>query len=52
MADAVFTIHLLAHLAGVNLRREFIEKANYNLEKSGQRDESGKIIDDVGESEQ
>jgi NTP pyrophosphatase (non-canonical NTP hydrolase) len=47
MADAIFTIHLLAHLAGVNLRREFIEKANYNLEKSGQRDESGKIIDDA-----
>jgi len=50
MADAIFTIHLLAHLAGVNLRREFIEKANYNLEKSGQRDESEKIIDDAEET--
>jgi len=49
MADAVFTIHLLAHLAGVNLREEFREKADYNLEKSGERDENGKIIDDAGE---
>jgi NTP pyrophosphatase (non-canonical NTP hydrolase) len=47
MADAVFTIHLLAHLAGINLRDAFREKADYNLEKSGQRDESGKIIDDA-----
>jgi len=47
MADAIFTIHLLAHLAGVNLREEFREKADYNLEKSGQRDENGKIIDDA-----
>ena len=48
MADAVFTIHLLARMLDIDLRREFIEKANYNLEKSGQRDEKGKIIDDAG----
>jgi NTP pyrophosphatase (non-canonical NTP hydrolase) len=51
MADAVFTIHLLARMLNIDLRREFIEKANYNLEKSGQRDESGKIIDDAGEND-
>jgi len=47
MADAIFTIHLLARMLDIDLRREFIEKANYNLEKSGQRDENGKIIDDA-----
>jgi NTP pyrophosphatase (non-canonical NTP hydrolase) len=52
MADAIFTIHLLASMLGIDLRREFIEKANYNLEKSGQRNEDGKIIDDAEETEQ
>jgi len=51
MADAVFTIHLLARMLGVDLRREFVEKAEYNLEKSGERDENGKIIDDAEASD-
>lgn len=48
MADAIYTIHLAAWMLDIDLREEFIEKASYNLGKSGERDENGKIIDDAG----
>ena len=52
MADVVFTIHLLAHLSGIDLRQQFREKADYNLQKSGQRNEEGKIIDDAEDTDE
>lgn len=50
-ADVVFTVFLLADLLGMDLRKRFDEKSRYNLQKSGERDENGKIIDDAGGSD-
>lgn len=47
MVDAIYTIHLAARMLDIDLRERYREKAEYNLEKSGERDENGKIIDDA-----
>lgn len=48
MIDVLFTIHLAGWMLGLDLRDAFVQKASYNLGKSGERDENGKIIDDAG----
>lgn len=47
MADVLFTVHLLGEMLEINLRDRYIEKAKYNLQKSTERDENGKITDDA-----
>lgn len=51
MADTIYTIHLMANMLNINLNKVFKEKASYNLQKSTERDESGKVTDDVGGSD-
>lgn len=48
MADVIFTVHLLADLLDIDLRRHYCAKARYNLLKTATRDANGKITDDVG----
>lgn len=48
MADVVFTLHLAARMLGIDLRTAFERKARYNLEKTGEVDANGKIVDDAG----
>lgn len=47
MADVVITVFILAEIEGVDLRKEYVDKMEYNLKKSGKKNEHGKVIDDV-----
>ena len=47
MADVLVTIHVLADRMNVDLPEAYRRKMNYNLHKTGERDENGKVTDDV-----
>ena len=51
LADVIITAFVLADILeeplDMDIRREYIQKMRHNLQKSGEKDESGKVIDDV-----
>jgi len=46
-ADVLFTVFLYCELKRYDLRREYIRKGSYNLQKTRKRDENGKVTDDA-----
>ena len=50
MADVLVTIHVLADMLGIDIEKAYQKKMMYNLEKSSDKDENGKVTDD-GEAE-
>lgn len=47
MVDVLVTIFIQADRMGVDIGKAYNEKMYYNLAKSGQMDEDGKVVDDV-----
>lgn len=47
MADVLVTLFVQADRMGIDIGRAYNEKMEYNLTKSGIRNDAGKIIDDV-----
>jgi len=47
MADVLITIFIQADRMGIDISGAYREKMMYNLEKSGERDDNGKVVDDV-----
>jgi NTP pyrophosphatase (non-canonical NTP hydrolase) len=47
-ADALITVHILCELIGIDIADAYKKKMRYNLTKSGERDENGKVVDDGG----
>lgn len=47
MADVLVTIFIQADRMGVDIDEAYQRKMEYNLQKSGERDENGKVVDDV-----
>jgi len=47
MADVLITVHLLGEMMDIDLRQAYIKKMEYNMEKSADKDENGKITDDA-----
>jgi len=48
MADVLVTIHVLADMLGIDIEKAYQKKMMYNLEKSSDKDENGKVTDDGG----
>lgn len=46
-ADVLFTVFLYCELYSFDVRSMYMKKAAYNLQKSTNRDEDGKVTDDV-----
>lgn len=46
LADLRFTVDLMASMVGVDIVGAEVAKARYNLEKSAEKNEDGKVIDD------
>lgn len=47
--DVVFVLILRSILVDQDFRTAFVEKSYHNLRKSGERDEHGMVVDDVGQ---
>jgi len=47
LADVVIVAFGMARVCGIDMREEFIEKMEYNLDKSGAKTEGGKVVDDA-----
>lgn len=47
LADLVIVSFGLARVLDIDLRREFEEKMEYNMGKSGAKTEGGKVVDDA-----
>ena len=47
LADVAIVAFGMARICGVDMREEFIEKMEYNVEKSGAKTEGGKVVDDA-----
>lgn len=47
LADVVIVAFGMARVCGIDMREEFIEKMEYNVEKSGTKTEGGKVVDDA-----
>lgn len=47
IADEIITLLILAEMLDVDYKEEVKEKMEYNLEKSGKKNEHGKVVDDV-----
>lgn len=47
MADVLVTIHVLADMLGIDVKKAYNKKMEYNLQKSAQKDGDGKVTDDV-----
>lgn len=47
LADVVIVAFGMARICGIDLREEFVEKMEYNVEKSGTTTEGGKVVDDA-----
>ena len=47
-ADVLVTLFVLADRMDFDLREAYMLKMGYNLEKSGETDSNGKVVDDVG----
>lgn len=48
MADVLITIFIQADRMGIDIEEAYQRKMEYNLQKSGSRDENGKVTDDAG----
>ena len=47
MADVLVTIFIQADRMGIDINEAYQRKMEYNLQKSGDVDENGKVVDDV-----
>lgn len=47
MADVLITMFIQADRMGIDIGGAYQEKMAYNLEKTGERDEDGKVVDDA-----
>ncbi len=47
LADVAIVAFGMARICGIDMREEFAEKMEYNVEKSGNKTESGKVVDDA-----
>lgn len=47
MADVLVTIFIQAHRMGIDIDSAYEAKMNYNLQKTGERNEDGKVVDDA-----
>ena len=47
MADVLVTMHVMADMLGIDLKKAYDLKMDYNLEKTAEKDDSGKVTDDV-----
>ena len=47
LADVLITAFVFAEIEDVYTAREYREKMKYNMQKSPEKDESGKVTDDV-----
>lgn len=47
LADFAITVRVMAELLGIDLEEAVEEKMEYNLQKSGEKTEGGKVKDDV-----
>jgi len=48
MADVVVTMQVLADMLGIDLKRAYSKKMEYNLQKTMAKNQSNKVTDDVG----
>jgi len=48
MADVVVTMQVMADMLGIDLKKAYNLKMEYNLEKSATKDDNGKVTDDTG----
>lgn len=46
-ADVLITVFVLADIMNIDISSAYNEKMLYNIQKSGEKDENGKVIDDV-----
>jgi len=47
IADVLVTIHVLADMLDIDARKAYEKKMEYNMNKSGDKDENGKVTDDT-----
>jgi len=47
IADEMITLMVLGEIMDINYTEELIKKMKYNVQKTGEKDENGKVIDDV-----
>lgn len=47
MADVLVTLHVMADMLGIDLKEAYNRKMEYNLQKTAQKNEDGKVTDDV-----
>lgn len=47
LADIVIVAFGMARVCDIDMREEFVEKMQYNVEKSGAKTEGGKVVDDA-----
>jgi NTP pyrophosphatase (non-canonical NTP hydrolase) len=47
LADVAIVAFGMARICGIDMREEFTEKMEYNVEKSGAKTEGGKVVDDA-----
>lgn len=47
IADVLVTIHVLADMLDIDARKAYKKKMEYNMNKSGDKDDNGKVTDDT-----
>lgn len=47
MADVLVTVHVMADMLNIDVKEAYNRKMEYNLQKSAQKNDDGKVTDDV-----